>query len=130
MIFIGFIWTMKFIGSISCPPILRLSLRVMTIIRIWKVFCSDVTLGISFHSHLKCSGDAIHVVATWRAPSGGCLCLVRGAFGFPTGFQFSKLGFLKNFSLFPSSSSPFRLSSFSHFCAFFELFNLWCFSHF
>ena len=115
---------MTFIGSISCPPILRSSLCVMTIIRIWKVFCLDVTLGIPFHSHLMCSGGVIHVVATWHAPSGGCLCLFRGAFGFPTSFQFSKIDFLKNFSLFPSSSSPFRLSPFSHFYAFSKLFNL------
>ena len=44
--------------------------------KIWKVFCSNVTLGIPFHSHLMHSGGVVHIVASWHAPSGGCLCLV------------------------------------------------------
>ena len=102
----------------------------MMTIRIWKVSCSDMTLGIPFYSHLMRSGGAVSVMATWRIPSGGYLCVVRGAFGFPASFQFSRLGFLKNFSLFLSSSSPFHLSLFSYFYAFSKLFILWCFSLF
>ena len=41
------------------------------------------------------NGCAVSVMAMWHIPSGGCLCVVRGAFGFLAGFQFSKLGFLK-----------------------------------
>ena len=74
--FDGFVRTMAFIGSISCPPILWSSLHVMITTRICKVSCLDVTLEIPFHSHLMCSGGAVHVVATWCASSGGCLCLV------------------------------------------------------
>ena len=85
----GFVRTMAFIGSISCPPppILWLSLRVMTTTRIWKVSCSDMNLRIPFHSHLMRSGGAIHVVAMWCASSGGCLCLVWGAFWFSCWFS-------------------------------------------
>ena len=72
----------------------------MMTIRIWKVSCSDMTLGIPFYSHLMRSGGAVSVVATWHIPSGGYLCVVRGAFGFPTSFQFSRLGFLKTSHFF------------------------------
>ena len=75
MAFAGFVLTITFIGSISCAPILRSSLHVMTI-RIWKVSCSDMTLGIPFYSHLMRNGGAVSVVATWRIPSGGYLCVV------------------------------------------------------
>ena len=114
VVFIRSVWMMTFIGSISCPSILRSSLRVMTIVRMWKVSCSDVTLGIPFCSHLMCSGGVVRVVAIWRAPSGRCLCLIRELLVFPLVFSFSGSIF-ENFSLFPSSSSPFHLSPFLHF---------------
>ena len=60
----GFVWTMTFIGLMSCPspPILWSSLHVMTTTRIWKVFCLDVTLRIPFHSHLMRNGGAMRGV--------------------------------------------------------------------
>ena len=97
--------------STAPPPIMWSFLRVMTTTRRCKVFSSNVTLGIPFHSHLMRSGSAIRVMATWHILTSGCLCLVWGAFGFPAGFQFPRLGFFKNSLL---SSLPSHFLSFLH----------------
>ena len=94
----------------------------MTTIRIWKVSCSDMTLGILFYSHLMCSGGVVSVVAMWRNCSRGCLCVVQGAFGFPAGFSLLGLVFLKKLFTFFSIFSLLAI-----FASFSELPNLWCF---
>ena len=83
-------------------------------------------LGFYFYPHLMWSGSTMRVVVTWPVLSGGCLCFVRGTFGFLAGFQFPKFGFLK-LLIFLSSSSLFHLLPFL-LCIF--LFWAWSFAFF
>ena len=58
--------------SVAPPPpkVLWSSLHVMTTTKRWKVSYSKMTLGV-FFPHLMCSGNAVHIVATWHILTSG-----------------------------------------------------------
>ena len=89
MVLDGFVWTMAFIGlSTAPPPIMWSFLRVMTTTRRCKVFSSNMTLGIPFHSHLMRSGSAIRVMAMWHILLMDAFVWFEGLLVFPLVFSF------------------------------------------
>ena len=94
----------------------------MTISRIWKVICSNVTLEILFYLHLMRSDAVVHVVVMWCILSGGWHRFVWGTFGSPLVFSVPSLAF--KLLIFLSSSSFFLSLAILtlHFSFFFSFF--------